>query len=227
MDLIEASLNSIEFRLRERNSGRFPRGLAAMLQALTFWLHDADPLEGLAFEADLKRLKEDILSGKRVFETMIQARLLNNPHHGIVLLTPDPELGEKMRRDEEARLTEAKASLNAEGLEAVRARTEKLKAWQETPDSPENLATIPGLTRADLDRSGKHIPRAALDWDGCRVLFHDQFTTRIVHLELGLDLGPGGDRYGKRRLCRPGHPNQSQNRRDMAGAVHIVETRRR
>lgn len=187
-DLIEAALNSLEFRLRERNSGRFPRGLAVMLQALILWLHDADPLEGLAFEEDLKRLKEDLLSGKRVFETMIQDRLLDNPHHGIVLLTPDPELGEKMRRDEEARLAEARNGLDAAGLEAVRRQTEKLKAWQETPDSPENVATIPGLTRTDLDQSGKHIPRAALDWDGCRVLFHDQFTTRIVHLELGLDL---------------------------------------
>ncbi|PTN35962.1 insulinase family protein [Desulfonatronum sp. SC1] len=187
-DLIEAALNSVEFRLRERNSGRFPRGLAVMLQALILWLHDADPLEGLAFEEDLKRLKKDLLSGKRVFETMIQARLLDNPHHGIVLLAPDPELGEKMRRDEEARLAEARTDLDGEGLEAVRRRTEKLKAWQETPDSPENLATIPGLTRADLDRSGKHIPRTVLDGDGCRVLFHDQFTTRIVHMELGLDL---------------------------------------
>ena len=187
-DLIEAALNSLEFRLRERNSGRFPRGLAVMLQALVLWLHDADPLEGLTFEAGLKGLKEDLQSGKRVFETMIQARLLDNPHHGIVLLTPDPKLGEKMRRDEEARLAEARTALDAEGLEAVRRRTEKLKVWQETPDSPESLATIPGLTRADLDRSGKHIPQVALDWDGCRVLFHDQFTTRIVHLELGMDL---------------------------------------
>ncbi|SMP43947.1 pre-sequence protease. Metallo peptidase. MEROPS family M16C [Desulfonatronum zhilinae] len=187
-DLIEAALNSVEFRLRERNSGRFPRGLAVMLQSLILWLHDADPLEGLAFEADLKRLKEDLLSGKRIFETMIQDRLLDNPHHGIVLLTPDPALGERMRRDEEARLAEARACLDAAGLEAVRRQTEKLKAWQETPDSPRSLATIPGLTRADLDHSGKHIPRADLDWDGCRVLFHDQFTTRIVHLELGLDL---------------------------------------
>lgn len=187
-DLIEAALNSLEFRLRERNSGRFPRGLAVMLQALILWLHDADPLEGLAFEKDLKQLKEDILSGERVFETMIQDRLLDNPHHGIVLLTPDPELGEKMRRDEETRLAEARNALDATGLEAVRRQTEKLKAWQETPDSPENVATIPGLTRADLDQSGKYIPRAVLDWDGCRVLFHDQFTTGIVHLELGLDL---------------------------------------
>lgn len=187
-DLIEAALNSLEFRLRERNSGRFPRGLAVMLQALILWLHDADPLEGLAFEKDLQQLKEDILSGKRVFETMIRDQLLDNPHHGIVLLTPDTELGERMRRDEEARLAEARNTLDAAGLEAVRLQTQKLKAWQETPDSPENVATIPGLTRADLDQSGKHIPRAVLDWDGCRVLFHDQFTTRIAHLELGLDL---------------------------------------
>ena len=44
---------TFEFSLRERNTGRFPRGLALMLHALTYWLHGRDPLAPLAFEAPL------------------------------------------------------------------------------------------------------------------------------------------------------------------------------
>jgi Zn-dependent M16 (insulinase) family peptidase len=185
---VEAALNSVEFRLRERNSGRFPRGLAAMLQALAFWLHDAEPFAGLTFEADLEHLKAKLRSGERVFENMIQQRLLDNAHHSRLLLEPDVELGEKMRKDEASRLAAVRAALDLEGLEAIRGQTAKLKAWQETPDSPERLAAIPCLTRGDLERTNKIIPRTTLDHNGTRILFHDQFTNKIVYFDLCLDL---------------------------------------
>ncbi|TVR00662.1 MAG: peptidase M16 [Desulfovibrionales bacterium] len=187
-DLVEAALNSTEFRLRERNSGRFPRGLASMLQALTSWLHDADPLTELAFETDLDALKTDLASDKQLFETMIQNGLLNNPHHSRVTLVPDSDLEAKMLRDEQERLTAARARLDQKGLEAIRLQTASLRRWQETPDAPEDLATIPCLTRDDLARTNKPIPREVLEWNGTRVLFHDQFTNRIVHFEVGFDL---------------------------------------
>ena len=41
---VEAAVNSTEFAYRESNFGNFPRGLAAMLQALSTWLYDGDPL---------------------------------------------------------------------------------------------------------------------------------------------------------------------------------------
>ncbi|MDR2668711.1 MAG: insulinase family protein, partial [Desulfovibrio sp.] len=47
---VEAAVNSVEFDLRENNSGRFPVGLSVMLRALVTWLHDGDPLAPLRFE---------------------------------------------------------------------------------------------------------------------------------------------------------------------------------
>ncbi|HDQ41361.1 MAG TPA: peptidase M16 [Desulfonatronum sp.] len=185
-DLIQAALNSVEFRLRERNSGRFPRGLAAMLQALTFWLYDADPLIPLAFEAPLERLRVEVAAGRRIFEDIILCDLLNNTHHSILLLTPDPELGPRMEHDENRRLAVVREQMDKDSLHAVLKQTEKLRIWQETPDAQESLTAIPCLSRADLEPKNKHIPKAVLD-EG-RMLFHDQFTSRIVYLDLGLNL---------------------------------------
>lgn len=42
---IEAALNTIEFQLRENNTGRFPRGIAMMLRAMGAWVYDRDPYE--------------------------------------------------------------------------------------------------------------------------------------------------------------------------------------
>lgn len=47
---VEAALNSLEFELRENNTGRFPRGLAAMFRSLSTWLYDGDPFAPLAWE---------------------------------------------------------------------------------------------------------------------------------------------------------------------------------
>lgn len=194
-DLIQAAVNSVEFRLRERNSGRFPRGLAAMLQALSFWLYDADPCTPLAFEAPLRRLKADLASGRRVFEELIRRDLLDNPHHCILLLTPDPELGARMEQEEAERLSAARAGMDPAAFQAVRDHADAIRSWQEIPDDPRALATIPGLTRTDLEQRNKTIPKTLLDDAPGRLLFHDQFTSRILHLDLGLDLRrlPGED----------------------------------
>lgn len=44
---IEAAINTIEFSLRENNTGRFPRGLSLMLRAMGSWIYDRDPLRPL------------------------------------------------------------------------------------------------------------------------------------------------------------------------------------
>jgi hypothetical protein len=50
---IDSSVNTIEFSLRENNTGRFPRGLSLMLRSLAAWLYDGDPIEPLRYEQPL------------------------------------------------------------------------------------------------------------------------------------------------------------------------------
>lgn len=69
---IEAALNTIEFRLRENNTGDFPRGLLLMLRSLTAWLYNGDPLALLAFEAPLASIKARLADDGTYFEDMIR-----------------------------------------------------------------------------------------------------------------------------------------------------------
>jgi Zn-dependent M16 (insulinase) family peptidase len=50
---VEAALNTVEFNLRENNTGSFPRGIALMVRSLGAWLYERDPLAPLAFDAPL------------------------------------------------------------------------------------------------------------------------------------------------------------------------------
>ena len=185
---VEAALNTIEFNLRENNTGHFPRGLAIMLHALNTWLHGEDPLGSIAFEAPLKSVKSRLASNPTFFEEMIARFFLNNSHRTTVILKPDPHFAEKMETDERERLDAAHEAMNAAELGDIKATMESLKRMQETPDAPEALANIPTLKLTDLDKSNKTIPLTVSELKGTQVYFHDLFTNRISYLDLGFNL---------------------------------------
>jgi presequence protease len=187
-EMVAASLNTVEFHLRENNTGSFPRGLLLMLRSLTTWLYDADPLEPLAFEKPLAAIKQHLASGGRYFEGLIERYFLNNPHHSVVILQPQPGLNQREEAAEQQRLEVVRKAMSAAELQQVFENAEQLKRRQETPDSPEALATLPSLKLEDLEQHNKLIPIDVLDQDGAKILYHNLFTNGIVYLEVGLDL---------------------------------------
>ncbi len=194
-EMVEAALNSIEFSLREYNTGGFPRGLAMMFSALSTWLYDRDPLAPLAFDAPLQAIKQRVAKGERYFEGLIEKYLLDNPHSTTVLLEPDPTLAERDAEDERARLDAARARMSQAEIEAIVENTHKLREMQSAPDSPEELATLPMLKLEDLDKKNQEIPTEFGALHGSELLYHDLFTNGIVYLDLGLNLHALPQRY--------------------------------
>ena len=184
----EAAMNTIEFHLRENNTGSFPRGLNLMLRALTTWLYDSDPLALMAFEAPLKTLKSRLASDSRFFEAMITRFFLENPHRATLILKPDPALASQEETAERERLKAIRESLQPAQLGEVIANTRELKRLQELADPPEALEAIPTLKIADLDRTNKLIPQVLLETERVKTLYHDIFTNGIVYLDVGLNL---------------------------------------
>ncbi|SDG37556.1 insulinase family protein [Pelagibacterium luteolum] len=185
---IEATLNSLEFELREKNTGGYPRGLIFFFGALGEWLYGRDPIDGLKFETALASLKARLASGERIIEQRIRELLLDNTHRTTVVLRPDPEQAEREANAERARLDAARAAMNDNDIAGAIETTKKLKALQNAADKPEDLAKIPTLTVDDLPREGASIPTEELAVDGVRTLVHDLATNGIVYLDLGFDL---------------------------------------
>lgn len=185
---IAASLNTVEFHLREQNTGRFPRGLAIMLGTLTSWLYDRDPLEGLAFEAPLASIKARLDRGEAYFEGLLGRYLLENPHRTTVILEPAPDVNLKRDQLEAERLAAARAAMTPEQVHKVMQDMAALKQHQERPDSPEDLAAVPALKLSDLDKKIKTIPLAISEMDGAQVFHHDLFTNGILYMDVGFDL---------------------------------------
>jgi presequence protease len=187
-DTVVASMNTIEFRLRENNTGGYPVGLALMLRVLTTWLHDEDPFKLLAFEGPLNEIKRRLAEDRRYFETLIQTHLLENTHRTVLRLTPDPELGQRLEEDEKARLAKIRETLSESQVAELVENTKKLKLRQETPDTAEALERLPVLKLEDLEKKNKSIPIAEMKLQDTPVLYHDLFTNGIVYLDLAFDL---------------------------------------
>ncbi|MCD6298797.1 MAG: insulinase family protein, partial [Deltaproteobacteria bacterium] len=192
---IEAALNTIEFGLRENNTGQFPRGLLLMLRSLTTWLYDGDPLALLAFEEPLEAVKSGAQSDSGLFEQMINRFCLNNSHRTTLVLKPDPDLRETEEAGEKDRLAAARSDMSPDEVTGVLKNTRELKRLQEKPDSPEALATIPVLKLEDLDKKNQTIPLSKFDRQGTPILFHDLFTNGIAYLDVGFNLRALPDKY--------------------------------
>lgn len=207
---VEAAINSVEFALRENNTGRFPVGLAVMLRALTTWLHSDDPASGaplapLKFETPLAAIKEK--SGSKsgpggYFEKLIREHLLDNEHRASILLYPDKDLAKIQALEEEERLIKKLAGLGEADKQKLVENTEKLKIMQETPDSPQALASIPRLKVEDLPLSNQEILQKAINGpegqhhspQDLPVYFNPQPTSGICYLSAHLDISAVPDR---------------------------------
>jgi len=187
-EVLEASFNTFEFRMRESNSGGYPRGLSYMLSALNFWLYDGDPLEPLKFEKPLRRVRQSFDTDPRFFEKLIEENFLNNPHRAVVIMEPEAGYSRLEEEAETEKLAQIRATFTDEDRRKIVANTESLIEMQETPDSPEALATIPALQRKDVSDHNKIIPIEDEEAGTIPVYTHDLFTNGILYLDIGFDL---------------------------------------
>ncbi len=188
---IEAAVNSVEFHLRENNSGRFPRGLSAMVQSLSTWLYDGDPLASLAWEKPLAEIKERLARGERIFENCLKEWFLNNEHRSTVILLPDATLEQKREEEEKAHLARIQAACSPEERKELVKETKRLQALQAAADSPKDLATIPCIGVEDLPLRNVPLPievKQQKDVPSHTFIAHDLDTSGVAYVNLLLPL---------------------------------------
>merc|ERR1719149_511136 len=192
-DAVEAAVNTLEFQLREMNTGGFPKGLAFMLSMLPRWIHrddeGANVADALRFEAPLAELKTKLASGEKVFEPLLASLLVDNGHLATIEMVPDASLAEEWAAKERSRLEAAKAAMGEEELADVIRSTADLKRAQLAEDSAEDLATIPRVGLADLEAKVKEVPTdvSALS-GGVPLLTHPLPCAGVVYADVLLDL---------------------------------------
>merc|ERR1711966_179961 len=192
-DAIASSMNTIEFQMREFNTGSFPKGMGFMLGAMSKWLYDSSPTDGLKFGKPLAELKAKIAdSGSKVFQDIIQDYLLKNNHRVTIEMVPSKTLEAEQLKEEQDRLEAIKKGLSDDELQGIIDKTNALKELQAAEDSPEDRATIPALELRDLKREVTEYPIDVSKNEndsGVSVLRHELGSTSgIAYVNLAVDM---------------------------------------
>ena len=182
-----AGLNYDEFKYREADFGRYPKGLLYGLQVFDSWLYDDNsPWINVEANATFAELKKEVEG--RYFEELIEKYLLDNPHRTVLTLEPVPGLTDKKDEELKKKLADYKASLSKEEIAEIVKYTADLKEYQDTPDTPEDLEKIPLLELKDLKKESEKFIYEKKVENGVDILFHNIFTNGIVYLTYVFDL---------------------------------------
>ncbi len=185
-ELLEAALNSLEFKLREADFGVYPKGLIYGISCMDSWLYDGNPFDCLRFEGLLQDLRDGI--NTRYYEQLIENYILDNTHK--VLITLRPEQGKEQRDhlNDINKLAKIKTELSAENIMDLIEKTEILQQKQSSPDGPAEMESIPVLERSDLRHQIEPILPERTEKGDSTYLYLPGQTNKIAYLNWYFDL---------------------------------------
>jgi len=182
-DLVAGALHQMELSLRTIG-GQWP--LTVMSRVFQRWLYGDDPCAGLDLDAPFAELRA---GGAALLTQILREELLDNPHRLEVTLAPDPLANASEAAAEAARAQKLAAVLAPDDRIRLAARDAELERRQTLPNRPEDLATLPRLTLADVPARGieaKFIDKMC----GTHHLYQvDLPANGMTHTSLALDLG--------------------------------------
>ncbi len=179
---LEAAINNFEFRHKEGNFGRYPKGLMLGLDAYNTWLYDdTEALSMFKLNEVYDELKEELKTD--YFENLIWDKLVNNTFGAIITMKPEKGLDKKTDDKIRKELSDYKASLSEDELKKIVRETKELKAYQDTPSPDCDLEKIPLLNISDIKKEIKPLKNRESDIDGMKVVSHDIFTNGIGYLD--------------------------------------------
>ena len=185
--VIRAAINHFEFKLREANYGRYPKGLMYGLQAFTSWLYDdKEPFMYLKYIDSFEFLKAQV--GTDYFTNILKEYVLENPHKAIVTAVPKKGLNKENDAKSAKKLAEYKASLSKNEIDTFVNQTKELEAYQSEPTPEKDLLTIPLLELSDIGKEAYKPKNEEDTVAGVKLLKHDIFTNGIDYVTYHFDL---------------------------------------
>ena len=183
---VEAAVNTMEFRYREADYGGSPKGLIYSIDIFDSWLYrDDQPFDYLVQLDDYKFLRQQIGTG--YYENLIRTWILENPHASLLTALPKKGMVRASEAETAQKMASYKETLTQEQIRELISSTQKLRAFQETPSTPEELEKIPMLRREDLKRQVRPFSNVEYVKDGVRLVLHEEQTNGIEYIGLILD----------------------------------------
>ncbi|MBR6473495.1 MAG: insulinase family protein [Firmicutes bacterium] len=177
-EALTGCLNRFEFSLRETGE---PQGLTRNINAMNSWLYGGDIMTYLESNELVRELRGG-LNGS-LYDDII-SELLDDSGTVILTTLPSKTLGDEEAEAEYRRVTSEYSSFSEEELKGVEELFDRLRTWQDTPDSEEAKATLPMLKLSDVDPKPQWVDTEVRKVNGVDFLYQPIFTNGVVHVNL-------------------------------------------
>ena len=188
---LTSTLNSIEFRLRERDFGTLPTGIAFAMSIYGSWIYGGAPEDALIFEDTLKSVREKIEGS--YFGEELMKMTLDNPHRATLVMLPDKSLGQKTAEAERKRLDEILSGMTEEQLQKIKEEDASLKEWQQSDES-DKTKCLPSLLLSDIPKKSSRPKMIPTERDGVKIMKNTVKTNGIVYISLHFDASDLADK---------------------------------
>lgn len=184
-DLIQTELNNYKFDIREKGNYA-TKGVVYFINAFDAWLYDKSPIESIDIFGDIEYVEKNLSNG--IFEKFINDNILENTHK--IIITHEPKQNLNKEKDEKVNnfLKEKLASLSDEQKESLIQRRIEMEEFQNRENTEEEKATIPMLSKEDVDANLERIDRQIENRNGYTLVKHDLPTSGIDYLRLVFDI---------------------------------------
>ncbi|MDE5995826.1 MAG: hypothetical protein K2G56_02800, partial [Eubacterium sp.] len=174
-----ASINRFAFHSKQISE---PQGLYRATSALNSWLYGGDPMLYLEYDEATEALKK--MAETDGFEKLLEEILLDDNGKAVLHMLPSSTLGNEERKTEEERIKAEISALSEEGKQQLVLLNEKLADWQQTPDSAEDVKSLPVLSLSEVSDTPELIKTIESAEDGVQILYHPMNTNGIVYLSM-------------------------------------------
>ena len=185
-ELLLATININEFRSKEQDTGRMPKGLAyafGIMQAYNYNLKYEDILETNKY---YKYMKDNI--DNCYFEKLIEKYILNSRHHVMVVMNPNRELGKIKLQQLNEKMRQVKENMSSKEIKETIQTTQELLAYQNKRDDLEDVKKIPELKITDISKDIEFLNTKKCEKGSYKLLYHNVNTNKIAYMRAYFDL---------------------------------------
>ncbi|CAA9988935.1 falcilysin, putative [Plasmodium knowlesi strain H] len=157
---VEASINNIEFVLKEANL-KTSKSIDYIFEMASRLNYNRDPLLIFEFEKHLNVVKDKIKNEPKYLEKFIEKHFINNYHRTVILMEGDENYGKEQEDLEKESLKKKIESLTEKERDDIIVDFENLTKYKNTVESPEHLDNFPIISISDLNKETLEIPANA------------------------------------------------------------------
>lgn len=185
-ELLLATININEFKNKELDTGRMPKGLAFAFSIMQGFNYDINYEDYLETSKYYKFYKDNL--DNKYFEGLIEKYLFNSNHYTLVTMVPNKELEKQKAIKLQEKLKDIKAKMTDEEVMETIKITNELLAYQNKRDDIEDVKKLPELKLSDISTKINTIHTEEVIDGKYDFIYHKINTNKIAYVRAYFDL---------------------------------------